>query len=815
MSHLLSDARFAVRGMWKHRSTSTLIVLTLAVGLAANALIFNVLDVLVLRPFDFPNVSRLVRVWETAPNFDGIDRSNVAPANLIDWQVQGGEAVRTWVGLEWWDANLRGEPLAERVQGYRVGPAFFEALGVRPAEGRGFAEEEGRTGRERVAVLGHDLWQRSFGGDPGLVGRQVTVDGESYTVVGIAPPGFRFPDGCEVWSPLVLPAPDTARRDQHYLSAVGLLAEGRTPKDAQAVLDVVARRLEKDHPDTNRARGLEVSGFGRGFGDPVLPSILVIWQVAAVLVLLIACVNVANLVLARGAERRRELALRLALGAGRGRIVSQLVTEGLVSALAAVLLSIPMVALAMRAFRDHMPAEVARFVPGWAGLGPDGRTVLFSLVLAAAAAALFSAVPALRVSRPDLVDALRDGGRSFTAGGGRQRGRNALVVVQVAFALALVASAGLAVQSAHVLLNGPQGFDPDGLLTLGVSLSETRYEDPAKRVAFARDAEARLGALPGVSKVTVASTLPAGNNWTTRAIEIEGEPLREGVEPPRVDAGFVAPGYFETLRIPVVAGRDFHGGDDESAAPVAIVSRSMAERHWPGRDAVGRRFRVVTKDVAGKDEPWVTVVGLSGDVIHHWVTKRNTPTFYRPLRQVPRYELAFALRTEGEPMSRAAAARAVMTALDPDQPAHDVRSMRSLIGRSTIGLQYVAAIMAAFGVLALVLALSGVYGVMSYRVSLRTLEIGVRVALGASRVDVLKLTLGQAGRLAAVGLVIGSALAVGAGRALSSVLRGAIAFDAGLLALLTAGLGVAALLAAFVPARRALAIEPARALRAE
>jgi putative ABC transport system permease protein len=815
MSHLLSDARYALRGMWKYKSTSALLVLTLAVGLAANAVIFNVLDVLVLRPFDFPNVPRVVRVWETAPNFDGINRKNVAPANLLDWQAQGEEAVRTWVGLEWWDANLRGEPLAERVQGYRVGTAFFETLGVRPGAGRGFLEEEGQAGRDRVVVLGHDVWQRSFGGDRGLVGRQVTVDGEAYTVVGIAPPGFRFPDGCEVWSPLVLPTPEVARRDQHYLSAFGLLAEGRTPKDAQAVLDVVARRLEKDHPDTNRARGLEVSAFSRGFGDPVLPSILVIWQAAAVLVLLIACVNVANLVLARGAERRRELALRLALGAGRGRIVGQLLTEGLVSSLAAVGLSIPMVALAMRSFRDHMPAETARFVPGWAGLGPDARTVFFSIGLAVLATALFSAVPALRASRPDLLDALRDGGRSVTAGVGRQRGRNALVVVQVAGALALVATAGFAVRSAHLLLNGPQGFDPDGLLTLGVSLSETRYADAARKAAFAREAEARLVALPGVSRVTVASTLPASNNWATRSIEIEGEPLREGVEPPRADAGFVSPGYFETLRVPIVAGRDFHGGDDESASPVAIVSRAMAERHWPGQDAVGRRFRVVGKNPEGREESWVTVVGVSGDVIAHWVMKRNAPTFYRPLRQVPRLELAFGLRVQGEPETLAEAARGIMTALDPDQPAHDVRSMRSLIRRSTIGLQYVAAIMAAFGMLALVLALSGVYGVMSYRVSLRTLEIGVRVALGASRGDVLRLTLGQAGGLAALGLVLGSVLAVAAGRALSAALHGAIAFDVGLLALLTGGLGAAALLAAFVPARRALGIDPARALRAE
>jgi putative ABC transport system permease protein len=810
MSHLLSDVRYALRGMWKHKATSALLVLTLAVGLAANAVIFNVLDALVLRPYTFPNVSRLVRIWETAPTFDGIDRSNVAPGNFLDWQAQGRDAVRAWVALEWWDANLRGEPLSERVQGYRVGPAFFETLGVRPEAGRGFLDEEAQPGRDGVVVIGHDLWQRTFGGDGALVGRRIVVDGLPVTVVGIAPAGFRFPDGCEVWAPLVLPAPDVARRDQHYLSAFGLLADGRSPKDAQAVLDVVTRRLEHDHPQTNASRGLEVAGFNRGFGDPVVPSLLVIWQAAAVLVLLIACVNVANLVLARGAERRRELALRLALGAGRRRIVAQLLTEGLVSSLLAVALSMPLVALATRAMRDNMPAETARFVAGWADLGPDPRTLLFTIALGIVATVVFSAVPALRASRPDLNEALRDGGRSFTAGGGRQRGRNVLVVVQVAGALALVATAGFAVRSASALLNGPQGFDPDGLLTFSVNLSDARYAEAEKQRAFARDAESRLAELPGVSQLAVSSALPASNNWMTRPIEIEGQPLREGVEPPRVEAMLVSLAYFETLRLPLVGGRAFQGGDDESSRPVAVVSRSLADRYWPGRDPVGQRFRVV-----GEDEPWMTVVGVSGDVIHHWLLKRNAPTFYRPLRQAPRQSLSFALRTRGEPEALASAARGVMASIDPDQPADDVRTMRGLIARSTIGLQFVAAIMAAFGGLALVLALSGVYGVMSYRVSLRTLEIGVRVALGASRAEVLRLTLGQALRLAGVGLVIGGGLAVGVSRALSAALRGAVAFDARVLAALTAVVAAAALLAAFVPARRALGIDPAQALRAE
>jgi len=810
MSQLVADARFALRGMWKRKALSALLVVTLALGLAANAVIFNVLDVLVLRPFDFPELPRLVRLWETHPSFDGVDRSNGAPANVLDWRAQSAGVLQDVVAMEWWNANLRAAGSAERVQGHFVSPVFFEALGVRPALGRAFLAEEGLPGRNHRVVLGHELWQRSFGGEASLVGRSVMLDGEPYEVVGIAPPGFAFPEGTEAWAPMVTPAAAEARRDQHWLSVFGRLAPGRSRAEARAALALVAARLDRDHPQTNKDRRVEVSGFSYGFGDPVLPQLLGIWQAAAVLVLLIACVNVANLVLARGAERRRELALRLALGAGRSRLLSQLTTEGLVASLAAVAVSLPLAWLGSRAIHDAMPAEIARFLPGWERLGPDWRTLLFSMALAVVATAVFSIVPALRATRPDLVEALRDGGRAVTAGAGRQRGRNLLVVGQLATALALLACAGFAVRSAQGLLRGPQGFDPDGLLTFTVSLSEARYPNAPAQRAFAREAEARLAELPGVEQLALTSALPASGYSNSRGVEIDGRPLPEGREPAQVDARWVSPGYFETLRLPLLAGRGIEARDDETAPGVAVISRSMAERFWPGDDPLGRRFRIV-----GKDMPWLTVVGVSGDVIHHWVMRRNSPTFYRPLRQEPRGMLSVALRTSGDPDALAASARGALTALDPDQPAYNVKSMRRAIETSTIGMQFVAKIMAAFGVLALVLAVSGVYGVMSYRVSLRTLEIGVRVALGASRLDVLRLTLGQALRLSGLGLAIGMALALAAGRVLSSALRGAVALDPAVLAWLTAALAACALVAAWLPARRALAVDPMIALRSE
>ena len=388
-----------------------------------------------------------------------------------------------------------------------MSPAFFEMLGVGMAHGRGFAADEGQAGRDRSAVVGHALWQRVFGGRP-IVGTPIVLDGEAYEVVGIAPPEFQFPDGSELWAPLVLPPAGAAARDAHYLSLMGRLPDGRTVADAQAALDVVAARLATEHPETNRGLGFKARSFNYGFGDPVLPSILAIWQAGAVLVLLIACVNAANLVVARGAERQRELALRMALGSGRGRIVRQLLTEGVVTALAAVALSLPLTALGAYAVRVNMPAELLRFVAGWERIGLDWRTAGFSAALAVAASALFSAWPALRAARADPNDALRDGGRAVTAGGSRQRGRNLLVVVQFAAAMALVAMAGLSLRGAMTLIDGPQGYDPAGAIAFDLTLPEKTYADPARVRAFVRDTTERLRATPASARSASSTCCP-------------------------------------------------------------------------------------------------------------------------------------------------------------------------------------------------------------------------------------------------------------------------------------------------------------------
>jgi putative ABC transport system permease protein len=383
-------------------------------------------------------------------------------------------------------------------------------------------------------------------------------------------------------------------------------------------------------------------------------------------------------------------------------------------------------------------------------------------------------------------------------------------MAQVAFALTLLVVAGLALRSVHAMLDGPLGFDPERLLALGVALPEDRYAEPGARRAFARTLQERLSELPGARVVTIANALPGRGGNPDRAVQVEGEPPHDASNPPSVDYRTVSREYFEALRIPILAGRAFDAGDDESAPPVALISLSMADRYFPGRDPLGHRFRA-----GDADAPWLTVVGVCGDVIHHWYGRRNAPTIYRPYDQDPRPVFAAAIRLEGDPDALVTSARRAVSALDPQLPAFDVRSMRRSLRLSTIGLQYVAGVMGVFGALAVVLALSGIYGVMAYRVSLRTLEIGLRVALGASQSDVLKLTMGQALRLTAAGLLLGGTLGFLGARTLSSVLQGAVAFSPATFALLTAALAAASLLAAFVPARRALRVDPALALRAE
>lgn len=800
--------------MWKRKATTALLITTLGLGLGSNIAMFSMADVLLLRPLDFPNDDRLVRLWSVSPTSEMFDRTTVSAADLLDWRQQSGGIFETLIALEDWDATVRGSGVPERVPAQRVSPGFFEALGMRPVLGRGFLNEEAEPGQGSRVVLSHSLWERIFDKDPGIVGREVLVDGKGATVVGIAPRGFAFPEGAEVWIPLPLGTSAAAPRDQRHLAAIGLLKEGRSIGDARSLMEVVAQRLETVHPETNKAWRIHIETISRGYEDPALRSLMGFFLAGTGLVLLIACVNLANFLLAQGAERRREVAVRQALGATRGRIVSQMLTEGLITALLSLVVAIPIAGLSARAVREFMPIEIVRYVTGWSHIGIDYRAVLFGGVLAVIATLIFALAPARSASSPALVESLKEGGRAATAGGHRQRGRNILVTSQIATALAIVIVGSLATRSAWQFLEGPQGYNPDNALSLRVTLPQTSYPTAESRIAFARSAMEKIQALPGVVSVATANVLPARGSNSSRTIRIEGAPPVETSQRPSADSRTVSPDFFKTLEIPIVAGRGFDERDiaSDTTLKVAIVSRSFADRYWPGLDPLGRRFQAGDEPGA----PVLTVVGVSGDVIHQWFARRNYPTYYQPWAQEPRANVSFILRTTtASPESMAREVRQAVAAVDPDQPAYDVWSMRRSLLISTVGIRFVAATMAALSWLALVLALSGVYGVMAYRVSLRTLEIGIRRALGASARDVLGLTMNQAARITVAGLLLGGGLGVGMVKALGAMLPGAVALDLKTAVGSAALLAAAALVAAYLPARRSLTVEPTRALRAE
>jgi putative ABC transport system permease protein len=807
MTSLAVDVRQALRTLMKRPALSALVVMTLALGLGANAAIFQVIDALLIRPFTLKDVDRIVMVAQTGPDV-GIDtQETVAPANFLDWKRQT-DVFDALAAFEWWDVNLSSTTEAERVPGFAVSANFFDVLGVQPALGRAFTPDEEIHGNHRRAILSYGLWQRRFGADRAIVGQTVLIDAEPYEVVGVAPEGFNFPLGTEVWGPLALTTEEAQTRNDRYLTVLGRLTTGRSLEDAQAQIAVVADRLAHQYPEANRGRGARVLTLSQGMRDQGLGPIAMLWQASAAFVLLIACANIANLLLARGAERQRELAVRAALGASRGRMVRELLVESAVLAFAAVPAALGVAWLGIRLIHGNLPPALVRFVEGWHTMDVDGRLVLFTIALAAITSVIFGMLPALRASRPALVDTLKDGSRGATAGRQRQRLRQALVVVEVALALPLLVGSGLSVIGAQRFLNGYQGYDPNGLLKMHAVLPEAAYGEPEARRRFVENAVTELGRLPGVTGVGIANALPTSGGNAGRWIEVEGQPAPDPANRPVIDFRAVSPSFMDTMRLPMVRGRGLTTADSADSLAVVVISRSAAQRFFGESDPIGRRIRL-----GAAERPWLTIVGISGDHIHNWFGRRNAPTAYVPYAQSPTLNVAFVLRSDGDLSSLIEPARQAIRRVDAAQPVFDAASMNDALAVRTIGLQYVAAIMAVFGGLALLLAAVGVYSLMAFIVMQRTHEIGVRIALGATRRDVLRLTVRQAASMTLVGILIGLGLSAGVGRALDTVLSGSTGNDPRVALSFAAVLLASALAAGYIPARRATAIDPVIALR--
>jgi putative ABC transport system permease protein len=798
------EVRYAFRALFARPAMTALIVSSLALGLGANATVLAMIDALVVHPFPFPGVDRVALVAETSPTTE-FKQGSVSAANFLDWRSQAG-AFHSLVAMRWWDVSVIGRDEPESVQGFQVSPDFFRTLGIQPALGRGFLPEEEVPGHHRRAVLGQGLWQRRFGGDHGIVGQTITLDGEVYEVVGVAPVGFEFPHGAEIWAPLSFSPEQSANRARQFLTVVGRLRDGSRLSDARAEMSVISQRLREQYPEANKKRGVRLMTLSQGMLDEGMGPVLSLWQASAAFVLLIACANIASLLLAQGAERHRDIAIRLAMGAGRARIVRELLLESAVLGLLAVPGAMLAAWVSLDVLHGAMPAKIIRFLPGWNSIAVDMRALAATSVLAIVAAAIFGLVPALQAARPRLLDALKEGGRSATAGQGRHRLRRALVVAEIALALPLLVASALGAGGAYRFLNGPQGYEPDGVLSMDSVLPARRFPDASARRNFVEPVIERLRTIPGVEHAAAVNIRPSHVGNVDRQIEIEGQPLADPAQRP--EAGFRAATseLFDVLRIPVARGRGFTSSDREGSQQVAVVSRTLAERHWPGTDPIGKRLRIASG-------PWLTVVGVCGDVIQDWFLAHSRAVVYVPYAQNPTSNLELVIRTSGDPAALAAQTRAAVRAVDPAQPVFDVMTLREALRDRTVGVRFVAGVMAVFGGLALLLALIGTYSVMAYFVTQRTHEIGIRIALGATPGDVLRLTVTQSGRLAAIGVLIGAALSLVLARLVEAGLVGVATSDSRMVVMVATVLALAALAAGYVPARRAASIDPIAALR--
>ena len=804
------DLRYALRRLVKDRGFTAIATLALGLGIGVNLAIFSTIDALMLRPLPISGIDRMVSLVETAP-IRSVDRMAVSPANFVDWREQSAtlEAVTAY---DFWDVNLIDLAEPQRVQGALVTWEFFDGLGIRAAQGRTFTETEESRGNHLVVVVSHAFWMRQFGGDQ-IINTTLNLNGEAYTVIGIAPEEFTFPYSADVWAPMLLDGETATNRQAHYVEAFGRLRPDVSLGDAQTELNLVAARLESDYPDTNSGQGVRVMTLAEGIRDRGAGPFLAVVFASTGLVLLIACVNVANMLLARGAARQKELALRVAHGASVQRIGRLLLTESLLLSLAGTAAALAFAWFGIAVIRSSMPAEIARLVAGWGEIDIDGRLVGFGLGLSLATTILFGALPAWRAARPDLVETLKEGGRTGDTAGGRSRLQGSLIIGEMALALMLLVAAALTTQGALALLNGDHGYDPTNVLTLRVTLPDARYEEPNQLRQFFTDTVDRLKTLPGVVDAAIVSSLPSSNSGASHPVMIEGQtpPLPE--QAPVVNYRTMSPEYLRTLGIPLLQGRALASQDDEDAPPVAVVSRSFALRFWPDQEPVGRRFKIGQVD---EGQPWIEVVGVSGDVMHNWFQGRAPiPMMYLPSDQATRQQMDFAIRVAGDPTQLAAGVRAEFRTIDPDQPIHDMMTMRELMNRSMIGLSYIASMMATSGVIALLLAALGIYGVMSYSVGQRTHEIGVRMALGAGPRQVIRMVLERVLALSAGGVVLGLVGAYALSRAIIAALDGVVSMNAVLFVVFSVFLTGVALAAAWVPAQRALRVDPIAALRVE
>jgi putative ABC transport system permease protein len=805
----IQDLRYGLRMLAKSPGFTVIALVTLTLGIGATAAIFSVVDAVLLRSLPYREPERLVSVFEDLTDV-GFPRNTPAPGNYAEWKKQKqifGDVAAMTEG----DYNLTGrEGEPEKLGGVAATQNLFSVLGTKPIIGRVFTPEEDRPGAGDVALISYRLWKRRFGGDPKLIGQAILLNNEKYSVLGVMPPGFSFPSrNIDIWTPIAFTSKQLASLDSHYLLVVGRLQPGVTVEKANAELLVLAKQMARQYPGTN-------AGIPRFFAEPLQESYthdvrrgLIVLMAAVGFILLIACANIANLLLSRAAARQREIAVRTALGADRGRIVRQLLTESALLALGGGILGVILANWCFSFLKNLIPADLALTV----SLKLDFRVLAFAVLVSLASSFLFGLAPALQVSKVDLNDVLKEGGRG-SAGSRRKIFRSLLVVGEVALSLMLLVGSGLLLESFSNLRGLDPGFRSGHVLTMRLVVPDTKYNDFAKRTEFFQRVLERVRILPGVKAAGFTSALPLTWPGGTNGFTPEGMPLKRDVTYDANDR-VVTPGYFETMRVPLRRGRLINESDGKDAPPVAVINETMARKFWPGQDPIGKRFKNFS---VGDNAPWVRIVGITGDVRQMSLSEPPRQEMYFPYWQakdnwmVPR---DLVIRTTGDPQSLAGAARQAVWSIDRDQPVSNVMTLDDLLDEEVAQRRVQAMLLGALAALALILACVGIYGVLSYLVTQRTQEIGVRVALGADAAHVFRTVASQGMGLTAIGIVTGLIASLLLSRLLMSLLFDVNPTDPLTYTGAVVVFATVALLACYIPARRAAKVDPMVALRYE
>ena len=805
MDSLLQDLRYAVRALRKSPGLALLAVLCMGLGIGSVTAMYSTAEAFTFRPLpQVHDASRVVHVWES-PAASPNRSSNLSPAALRD--AQALSVFSGVLGVRFWTANITGVDLPEQVRGARMTYNSLRVLERKPVLGHDFSEGDDAPGAGHVVLIGHGLWQRRFGGDSGIVGRTVWVNGEGYRVAGVMPEDFAFPVGVQLWAPLALPADQWADRHRS-LFALARLAPGVSERQADAAATALGSRLASTYAATNAGWQMHAESAERFFGAGPRPFMMVLLASGA-FVLLIACANVANLLLARATGRRRELAVRIALGASRNRIVRQQLTESLLISLAGGALGILSALWGLDALTRSVPIEVRAYIPGFGELHFDLRAFAFAAVTAVVSGILFGLAPAFTAARVDVQGTLKEGARGEVGGAHSGRLRSILVVAEVASALLLLVGAAQTLDTFRRLALTDPGFRSRGVLTLAVSLPAADYPKDSAVAQFFQNLQDRIAVLPGVERVGSTTNLPLSWNENRGGVEVEGRPLRRREDATTVGMRLVSPSYLEALSVPLVRGRLLGTGDRMGMVSVAVISEEAARLLWPGQDAVGKRFRPDSGQ-------WVEVVGVVRNVrANPLVGNESDAVVYFANQQRPQRTLTFVVAGPGDPAALVQPVQRAINTLDSRLAAGEVVPMPRVILSTLSPQSATAQTLAASAVIALIMACVGIYGVMSYSVSQRTQEIGVRVALGATAGGVQRLVLGGALKLAAIGIAIGLVGTVAMGRGLQAILVGSKATDPVVLSAVALALAAVTVVASYLPARRATRVDPMTALRSE